>query len=442
MNLGTSEHYKGKNDLPSQYRFITPENLQSQINALGKKYRNSAEVLWSNVDLTGQVCKCHVLGINYLTGDLFYKNSDGNWELFLAGTTGGGGGSFDATVDFSVNTNPNTVGTTFSPNTPQLTTVLYVSTIDFSQWTWNGSAYVTYISPFWTTSGNPSVSSSNFIGSINNQALKFRTNNTERMQISAAGNVGIGVAPTTDKLEVVGNSKFSGVIKNTSGISISGSGIFPSNGASIDIENNTSIVRIATTTNPTSGGRAILTFDYGTTPTVDPGWRLGMNPSLGNTQNFEIEELTAGTHTNKFIIQKGTGFVRIGGSNSENTIQPTQQLDVLGNIKFSGVLMPNNLAGTTGQVLTSQGGSTPPIWTTPSGGGSSINFADEEVPSGLLNSLNSTFVLSHTPVSGSIKVYLRGLRLKNGDDYTISGNVITMIIIPDSGDNFVVDYRY
>jgi hypothetical protein len=38
--------------------------------------------------------------------------------------------TFDATVDFSVNTNPNTAGTTFNPNTPNLATVLYVSTID------------------------------------------------------------------------------------------------------------------------------------------------------------------------------------------------------------------------------------------------------------------------------------------------------------------------
>lgn len=39
---------------------------------------------------------------------------------------------FDATVSFSVNADPNTVGTTFNPNTPQLDTKVYVSTIDGS----------------------------------------------------------------------------------------------------------------------------------------------------------------------------------------------------------------------------------------------------------------------------------------------------------------------
>ncbi len=41
---------------------------------------------------------------------------------------------------------------------------------------------------------------------------------------------------------------------------------------------------------------------------------------------------------------------------------PTQALDVTGNIRFSGALKPNGLAGTTGYVLTSLGSNTAPIW--------------------------------------------------------------------------------
>ena len=60
-----------------------------------------------------------------------------------------------------------------------------------------------------------------------------------------------------------------------------------------------------------------------------------------------------------------------------NNTAPTEKLDVAGNIKFSGVLKPNNLAGNAGQVLTSQGASTAPIWVTPStgmGGSGTINY--------------------------------------------------------------------
>ncbi|WP_343644001.1 hypothetical protein [Chryseobacterium sp.] len=51
-----------------------------------------------------------------------------------------------------------------------------------------------------------------------------------------------------------------------------------------------------------------------------------------------------------------TGNVGIGNG------APTEKLDVSGNVKFSGALMPNNVAGTAGQVLTSNGAGNTPIW--------------------------------------------------------------------------------
>ncbi len=41
---------------------------------------------------------------------------------------------------------------------------------------------------------------------------------------------------------------------------------------------------------------------------------------------------------------------------------PTERLHVAGNLRFDGALMPNNLPGTAGQVLVSQGPNVPPIW--------------------------------------------------------------------------------
>ncbi|MDP4199655.1 MAG: hypothetical protein Q8922_03530 [Bacteroidota bacterium] len=41
---------------------------------------------------------------------------------------------------------------------------------------------------------------------------------------------------------------------------------------------------------------------------------------------------------------------------------PAEVLDVTGNIRFSGALMPNGLAGTTGYLLTSTGSNSPPVW--------------------------------------------------------------------------------
>lgn len=94
--------------------------------------------------------------------------------------------TFDATVDFSVNADPNIVGTTFSPNTPNLTTVIYVSTIDGSQWTSNGVTYTTYTSSNWSTFGNAGTTAgTNFIGTTDVKDFVTKTSNIERCRVSS-----------------------------------------------------------------------------------------------------------------------------------------------------------------------------------------------------------------------------------------------------------------
>ncbi|MFN6074439.1 MAG: hypothetical protein ACK476_12325, partial [Fluviicola sp.] len=63
-----------------------------------------------------------------------------------------------------------------------------------------------------------------------------------------------------------------------------------------------------------------------------------------------------GNNVERMTINSGVGI---------GTTTPTQPLDVVGNVRFSGALMPNNTAGTTGQVLTSAGAGVAPTWTTP-----------------------------------------------------------------------------
>jgi hypothetical protein len=141
------------------------------------------------------------------TGQPIGVNANGD-IVRLANTT------FDATIDFSVNANPNTAGTTFNPNTPVNNNVLYVSTIDGSQWTYNGTAYVAApMSNDWTTTGNNgTVQTTNFIGTRDNVGLSFRTNNQIRQTISATGNMGIGTTNPSNKLDVIGSTFISGSI--------------------------------------------------------------------------------------------------------------------------------------------------------------------------------------------------------------------------------------
>ena len=84
----------------------------------------------------------------------------------------------------------------------------------------------------------------------------------------------------------------------------------------------------------------------------------GIGTICGAATTNQVAKFTSSTDLcNSIITDDGT---HVGISN----LNPTEKLDVTGNVKFSNALMPNNLAGTTGQVLTSQGPNIAPVWTT------------------------------------------------------------------------------
>lgn len=74
-------------------------------------------------------------------------------------------------------------------------------------------------------------------------------------------------------------------------------------------------------------------------------------------------------------------------------------------------------------------------------GGAGAIFVDAEVPSGTINGSNVTFTLAFTPTSGSLHLFLNGVRLRPTTDYAISVATITMVVAPDTGDWLYADYR-
>lgn len=89
-------------------------------------------------------------------------------------------------------------------------------------------------------------------------------------------------------------------------------------------------------------------------------------------------------------------------------------------------------------------GTTSITWTNPisSAGLSASNFVFDETPSGTINGSNTAFTLANTPTSGTVRVFINGIRLRagTGNDYTISGVNITMLAAPLTGEFITCDY--
>jgi hypothetical protein len=66
---------------------------------------------------------------------------------------------------------------------------------------------------------------------------------------------------------------------------------------------------------------------------------------------------------------------------------------------------------------------------------------EQETPTGAVNGLNVTFTLAFTPLENeAVKVYLDGLLLRQGTDYTISGSTITMTTAPALAQQIWAEY--
>ncbi len=77
------------------------------------------------------------------------------------------------------------------------------------------------------------------------------------------------------------------------------------------------------------------------------------------------------------------------------------------------------------------------------GNGSYKTIIDKEIPTGAINGTNTNFTLAFTPLAGSEHVYLNGVlqTIGSGNDYTLSGAVVTMTTAPLTGERLIVSYR-
>lgn len=156
-------------------------------------------------------------GVNVVTPGMYYFSS-GKWQRVYNQQP-------DATVDFNQLT-PTTVGVIFTPNTPASTDVVYISSINGSQWTYNGASYVSY---------SPPASTAWYLSGGTNDAGNSKSGNIYR-----SGRVGLGASNPSNKLEITAESA------NASGLTFTNlnSSSPTSAGATLGVDANGKVVTV------------------------------------------------------------------------------------------------------------------------------------------------------------------------------------------------------
>ncbi|MFN5181441.1 MAG: hypothetical protein ACK5D5_00285, partial [Bacteroidota bacterium] len=371
---------------------------------------------------------------------------------------------------------------------------------------------VSALSNSWGINGNSNITGSNYLGTSNNISVRFRTNNIQRLVIDSNGYVGIGISNPITPLHVAANADGTGIVMQNSVNSSQGGGFYAlkSRGAvgspsailngdmigafgsighdgsnfsnpsteiiSYATENFTSSAKgsklvFRTTKNGTTGATDHLTItDEGNVGVGSSGtafyplhvYESSPNIFVSSIENTDVngwglQVRTAGTSSAQGAFEVYTGsnsrlIVRNDGKVGIGIASPTQALDVVGNIKFSGLLMPNNSAGTSGQVLTSSGPTTPPYWqslpaatqdwsitgnsnTTASNfigttSNFSFRFRTNNVQRAMIDSLGNMGIGTTTPKS---KLNVNGdIGLNNGTE-VLSNNAVTILLQNKSG---------
>ena len=109
----------------------------------------------------------------------------------------------DATIEFNQLT-PTTASVVFTPNTPSSKDYVYVSTVDASQWTYNGTTYITYTPPAstaWNLAGGTTDAGSNKTGGIVRSGKvgigSGITTPSNILEVNGTGGTGTGLKLTT-----------------------------------------------------------------------------------------------------------------------------------------------------------------------------------------------------------------------------------------------------
>lgn len=179
------------------------------------------------------------------------------------------------------------------------------------------------------------------------------------------------------------------------------------------------------------------------------------------TQTWAVPPSSVPLRVADVLVSTGTVVSGGGGGAGGITSSPVQISDVVG-LTNALALVPQKglnfalgraaVINTSGQIDGAAGnvadcvrvdGSSGPCGG--NAGGILPLYSDAEIPAGVMNGLNTTFTLANAPSPAtSLLLYLNGLLMNQGLDYTINGSTITFALTstPQAGDLLEASYRY
>lgn len=200
-------------------------------------------------------------------------------------------------------------------------------------------------SNMFNTNGTIPSSTSRTIGLDGGSSLNI-DNNT--LYVDGDNNrIGIGTASPTQRLDVVGTARFDGGLTLNSFFG----------GSWIDM--------------PTTGPSGI-----GSGGTGQNAWIAYINAAGNYFANGQVGDIAYRNNSGKILWGNGSGNAGMALNNDSlgiGTINPSERFDLVGNLKFSGALMPGGAAGTSGQILVSNGAGAAPTWTNATEGDNLFN---------------------------------------------------------------------
>lgn len=173
----------------------------------------------------------------------------------------------------------------------------------------------------WSLTGNTYVKPYNFIGSLNNADFKVRTNNTQRMVVSAGGNVGINTPTPSKLLDVNGEARVAVLPATTPNQSI----VFADaagNLKSLQASGNTNEYLSGNGTwQPAGTGGGTVNAAFGLTMYDPTTVVLGANCGEGGGE-FRNNRQVNMNNQNLYFNTSNLGKVRIGNDNYKEILCP------------------------------------------------------------------------------------------------------------------------